>query len=376
MAASKSNSPWISCQNPEKAFQGYTLFTPMAGTVVWLVDMQGQPVHCWETEYPVMPYAVLLKNGNLLYCGTDFSGSKKGNNKVLMEVDWYGHKVWEFWNNNQHHAFFRMDNGNTMYLGHGNIPKEISARVKGGLPETEKNGIMRACSFHEVSPAGKIIWEWYAYEHLDPKVDILCPLEVREEWTHGNSCFVLPNGDVMTTFRRIDTLAIIDRQTGDIKWRWGVGELAHPHDVSLLDNGNMLVFDNGQHRRGSGQSYSRVVEVNPKTGKIEWEYTEQRLSDFYSFFAGGCQRLPNRNTLICDTVGGRFFEVTQDKEKVWEYVNPFYVRGVREDERDLNRRVFRAYRYSPDYPGLQGRVLNPDLVETTLRRKPASVRIV
>ena len=39
----------------------------------------------------------------------------------------------------------------------------------------------------------------------------------------------------------------------------------------------------------------------------------------------GTQRLPNGDTLICAGVSGTIFEVTPEKETVWEYVNP--VRG-------------------------------------------------
>jgi len=70
--------------------------------------------------------------------------------------------------------------------------------------------------------------EWLSYEHLDTEIDIMCPFCPRAEWTWTNSCFVLPNGDVLTTMRHIDTLGIIDKKTGDIKWRWGVGEDCPP----------------------------------------------------------------------------------------------------------------------------------------------------
>ena len=39
---------------------------------------------------------------------------------------------------------------------------------------------------------------------------------------------------------------------------------------------------------------------------------------------GGQERLPNGNTLICESLMGRFLEVTMDGEVVWEFVNPFY----------------------------------------------------
>ena len=61
------------------------------------------------------------------------------------------------------------------------------------------------------------------------------------------------------------------------------------------------------------------------------------------------QRLPNGNTLVCESSYGRFFEVTQEGEIVWEYVNPFFGRpffsGPPNTEGNL---VFRALRYSAE----------------------------
>ncbi len=247
------------------------------------------------------------------------------------------------------------------------MPPEISDRVKGGIPGTEGKGPMRTNSFQEVTPEGKVVWEWLAYEHLDPEIDILCPMCARDDWTHTNSCYVLPNGDVMTTFRHTDTIGIIDKKTGDIKWRWGPGEIAHPHNPTMLDNGNILVFDNGFHRKGLGQGFSQIVEINPNTGEIEWEYRDNPGYRFYSFSGSGCERLPNGNTLICDMHRGRIFEVTRDKEKVWEYISPFYF-STRSTE--MTNRVVRAFRYAPGHPALKGRELNPDRLELTLRTKP------
>ena len=64
---------------------------------------------------------------------------------------------------------------------------------------------------------------------------------------------------------------------------------------------------------------------------------------------GNAQRLPNGNTLVCESSYGRFFEVTQEGEIVWEYVNPFFGRpffaGPPNTEGNL---VFRALRYTAE----------------------------
>jgi len=365
----------------------------MRKSVAWLIDMEGRPVHCWELPFNQTIYGVLLTNGNLLSAGSSATGRKAvvgGGGGVLVEMDWDGNIVWKYEDEYQHHDFCRLDNSNTMVLRHVQLPDDIAAKVKGGRTESQgkelskesnvlcplsrpgregEEGLKWTDAFREVTPAGKVVWEWLGYEHLDPELDALCPMCARSgEWTHANSCFVLPDGDILTTFlRTINPAAIIDRCTGDIKLRWGDSELAHPHDPTMLENGNILIFDNGMHRKTGLGHYSRVVEVNPKTGEIEWEYKDNPPQRFYSHFISGCQRLPNGNTLICDGANGRLFEVTRDKEIVWEFNNPFYM--WRPDV-GWNNMVFRAYRYSADYEGLKGKTLDPDRVELTLRKKP------
>jgi len=377
MNVERPYSPWVSYYAPDKAYNGYTLFTPSRGSVAWLIDMAGRPVHCWTMPYRPGPYGVLLPNGNLLYAGQDISGPHStleggGGGGILLEVDWDGNLVWEYREPYQHHDFYRMDNGNTMVLGMIRVPDDIAAKVRGGVPGTEANGAMWADFFREITPAGETAWEWFAYEHLDPEVDIICPLDARDRYSRANSCFVMPNGDVLSHFNALQTIAIIDKSTGDIKWRWGATKeenLGHAHNPTLLENGNILVFDNGNHRRVTGLGfggYSRVLEINPNTREIEWEYKANPPQSFYSNFVSGAQRLANGNTLICEGAHGRFFEVTPDQEVVWEFISPFY--HLRADTGWTNQ-VFRAYRYSPDFEGLSERVLDPDRVELTLREK-------
>jgi outer membrane protein assembly factor BamB len=361
---------------PSKAYQGYTLFAPLSGGGVWLVDMQGRFVHHWEPEHPPAAHGVLLPNGNLLYGGKtpDAPLEFGGIGGELVELDWDGNVLWKYEDPYMHHDFHRLPNGNTMVLRWVKTPDDIAAKVKGGVPGTEREGVMWADSFREISPEGKVVWEWLGYEHLDPEADAICPLCWRAEWTHSNSCSVTPDGDVITALLTLNAIVIIDKATGGFKWRWGADELAHPHNPNMMDNGNILVFDNGSHRPSSPTNpygmmgFSRVLEVNPKTNEIVWEFKDETPLRFSACFISGSQRLPNGNTLICDGPSGRFFEVTAEKELVWEYINPIYIMG--EAIVGYNNNVFLAHRYSPDYPGLKGRILDPNRFELTLRKKP------
>jgi hypothetical protein len=84
--------------------------------------------------------------------------------------------------------------------------------------------------------------------------------------------------------------------------------------------------------------------VDPRNNGIVWEHVDQSLFEFFSPYISGAQRLANGNTLICEGVHGRIFEVTAGGEVVWEYVSPFFF-----DEPGrpgINNWVFRAFRYT------------------------------
>jgi len=349
----------LTTYQPDKAFRGYTLFAPMRDTSAYLIDMQGAIVHRWQLPYPPGDYGYLLDNGHLLISGQTGKGPVAfgGRGGTVMEMDWDGHILWEYAEDTLHHDFCRMPNGHTMVLGWERIPTELARRVKGGTPGSEYEGGIWCDYFHEVTPDKKVVWEWHAYQHLDPDADAICPLDRRQEWTHANTCEVLPDGNVLTSFRLLNTVAIVDKQSGDFRWKWGRNELGHQHDPNPLPNGNILIFDNGFHtvRPGPG-TQSRIIEVDPKTNTIVWKYEARPPWEFFSFFISGAQRLPNGNTLICEGMKGRLFEVTHEGEIVWQYINPFFGYDERYGRVNL---VFRAYRYGPDFPGLQGKALEP-----------------
>ena len=157
-------------------------------------------------------------------------------------------------------------------------------------------------------------------------------------------------------------MGIVDRTTGAFKWKWGPGQISHQHQPTYLENGRILLFDNGSHRRAPSTNYSRVIEVDPATNEIAWEYRGDPPISFYSYQISGAQRLPNGNTLICEGAPGRLFEVTPNHQIVWEYINPFFAGSgvvVGGTVTGQANSVFRAHRYGPDHPALQGKDLDP-----------------
>jgi hypothetical protein len=335
--------------DPERAFQGYTLFTPQFGSgPPLLIDMEGKVVHQWRTPLPAH-YAYLLPNGNLLaLCKTPGSATRIRvwqlvGAGAVMEIDWGGKVLWEVRDPDHHHDARLIRNGNVLMLCIEEVSSDLAAKVRGGLPGSEHGGVMYSDKVVEMTKEGAVVWEWHAWQHFDPEVDRITPQDWREEWTHANAVEELPEGDILVSFRNISTIAIIERRTGKIRWRLGPEVLAQQHHPTLLPNGNILVFDNGTHRVNNPFTFSRVLEIDPATKRIVWSYQDQPIFNFYSPYESSAQRLPNGNTFICEGVFGRLFEVTPEGQVVWEYVNPHFGEVALLGE---NNWLYRAFRYS------------------------------
>jgi hypothetical protein len=121
---------------------------------------------------------------------------------------------------------------------------------------------------------------------------------------------------VIISLRHQDLLAIVDWEERAIVWAWGQEDISGPHDATLLANGNILAFDNGLDR-----AWSRVIEVDPRTNEIVWQYGSEHEDVFYSRSRGGSQRLTNGNTLITVSGDGRVIEVSPEGDVVWAYQN-------------------------------------------------------
>ena len=349
---------------PQHSFRGHTLTSNVGGKWANLLDMEGRVCHRWYFSEGV-EYAKLLPYGTLLIRtnpAEDAGGAERigGSSGALVELDWDGNEVWSYRNPMVHHDYQRLPNGNTLSLEFERISAELTARVQGGMRNDENPEQMFGDVVKEVAPDGSVLNEWRSWEHLDVEEDVICPLEERREWTHGNSVNLTPDGHIIISFRLTSTIGIVDRSDGHFRWKWGPGEVYHQHHPTQLENGNVLLFDNGGHRPRS--TWSRALEVNPATNEIEWQYRGDPPISFHSPNISSADRLANGNTLICEGAPGRVFEVTPAGQIVWEYINPFYAPGggvAGGNPGDMTNAMFRAHRYAPDYPGLSGRELDP-----------------
>ena len=259
-----------------RASPGLTLFAPLGGKTVYLIDLHGTVVHTWNLPYRPGVYGYITERGTLFYNGQipndTFLGKTPFMGGAAMEVDWNGKLLWEVRRPDHHHDGRLLRNGNIMLLCMRQLPDDIAKRVRGGRPGTEVDGKSIWADFLvEMTTGGKVVWEWRSWDHLDPEKDVLTEVQgVREEWTHANSVFEEPDGNLLVSFREISTVVRIDRNTGKILWKLGAPPLAGQHAPYRLASGNILIFDNGPHRLDQSFPFSRVIEVNSATNEIVW----------------------------------------------------------------------------------------------------------
>ena len=344
----------VTVHDPARAMPGFTLFSPTGGRESLLIGMEGEIKHQWRLPGLLGGYGQLMPNGNLLVTTVSDEGPKGLAAKAgrILELDWDGEIVWEYTDHNQHHDFNRAANGNTVYLAWEFIPTDEAHFVPGGMPDSEHaDGGVYVDVLREVNPAGEMVWEWRLAEHFPFDRYPLRSTSTRREFAHANACFIRPDGNVMMSWRELDLIAVIDRQSSKFLWEMQDRSWGGQHDPHLLDNGNITLFANGSEQ--PSPEHSRILELDPNSREIVWEYKGSPPVTFFSPRVSGAQRQPNGNTLICEGSHGRLFEVTMAGDIVWEYISPFY-----NPFRDgvLATQIFRARRYTPDSPEIGGRI--------------------
>jgi len=259
-----------------------------------------------------------------------------------------------------HHDQNHLDDGTLLYTTLEALTPEQAASIVGGIPGSEApDGRVYADCIKHIDPSdsGKVLWTWRAIDHLSTTLFPLNPHFAREHWPLINSVTLLRDGNILASLRSVSAVIIISRATGKVIWHLDSTVVAQQHCASELENGNILIFDNGTFRHHQSATYSRVIEVDRATKQVVWQYRDRsNPSAFFSPFMGGAQRLKNGNTLITEAVFGRVFEVTPAGEVCWEFVNPHFADykalnapGLEEIGFDFPANaVFRAYKYMPE----------------------------
>jgi len=351
--------------DPERSAGGYTMFAPQtADGNVYLVNLAGEVVHEWKLPCRPGRDGVILPNGNLGYNGNHpdspniYGPWSTWHGGAFYEVTPKGEVVWTHTDLMHHHDAQWLPNGNLLYTTVEKMPPEMARRVQGGSAAHDlPDGTIYGDVVKEVNRAGETVWLWKIWEHVAPEEFPIHPFFDRTHWPLINSVSPTRGGLILMSLRTTSGVIGVDRASGDVVWRLGHDVVAQQHAPRELENGNILIFDNGNFRPGISTPFSRVIEVEPASKKIVWQYADPVRPVFFSPFMGAAQRLWNGNTLITESSHGRIFEVTMEGEVVWEYVIPYFAEYPDEAARSYvggeQNTAFRGHRYQrADIPWL------------------------
>ncbi len=188
----------------------------------------------------------------------------------------------------------------------------------------------------ELDETKNVIFQWRSWDHFkitDATEDIDLTAHTID-YVHGNSIEVDYDSHILLSSRHMDEITKIDRQTGEIIWRFGgiksrnnqflftndLRTFSHQHDIRRLPNGNITLFDNGNlltPRYSSSLEY--YLDEQNKTATLIWEYHEQSV---YSYAMGSSRRLNDGHTLLGwgAILAPSVTEVSYDGTKTFELI--------------------------------------------------------
>lgn len=359
---------------------GWTLYSGLASTQSYLVDLDGVNVKTWDHSFTPGVSFYLREEGSILRPANDFSlpgPSGGGVGGRLQKFAWDNTLEWDYViaspDIRQHHDVAFLPNGNILSIAWESIPA-AEAIALGRDPATVGTEVWGEV-IYELVPTGPttadIVWEWSAFDHLvqdfdpalpnfgDPadhpeRIDInFIPNGASADWLHFNAIDYNAQLDqIIVSCHAFDEIWIFshdEADSGDLLYRWGnprawgMGTAAdqvlfNQHNAQWIASGlpgenNILLYNNGVGRPMPAFSTVDELEMplNPdgtyhrEAGQPfgpdmpVWTCDNAGGDSFFSSFISGAQRLPNGNTLVCVGASGEFKEIAPDCSLEWEF---------------------------------------------------------
>ena len=224
---------------------------------------------------------------------------------------------------------------------------------------------------------GQELWSWNAFDHIDmsqyDKQEELwwdAYISGRFDWLHSNAFFFdeVENA-IYISIRHLNQITKISYPSGEIIYSIGLSDeyetgssnnicndlrFSWQHHVQLLDDGNLLFFDNGNLSDDLLDDEYRTTRIrkiqvnNDLTCSTSWQFDLPQ--NLYGHGTGSVQLLDNDNYLIY-TQGGfedcSILEVNQNKEIIWLA-----------EASDPSSSIYRAYKIPSMYPDAYSLTVN------------------
>ena len=209
------------------------------------------------------------------------------------------------------HDFVIKSNGNYLLLAYESARRDMSQFINSDGKPYSTTELTRDSVIQEVTPDKEEAFNWNSWDHM--AVEDCTQHRFPDDYAHVNSVQAFDD-DIVASFRGCSKVLRIDGDSGDVMWRLGksnrsdadwtasgtqpplrivgdpYGEFCGQHSARMIDNGNLLLFDNGVaclvdpegNRTRPGEDFSRIVEyaIDPDHGEAIF----QRHYSYYGEF--------------------------------------------------------------------------------------------
>lgn len=383
-----TGDPQVIVSDPSLFEDSLVLAVPLFGFNAYLLDKAGIRVHEFSFIDPLGTDLEILPDGKLLgmFRVVDPVTTIGGYGGIIRILNIDGSVNWEFIHSSDtfisHHDVEMLPNGNILFLAWERITPAEAAAV-GVITDVN---LFPDVLVEVDRDTRQIVWEWHSFDHIaqdnDPSIASTFksisdnpqlidfnyknnPL-ISGNITHANGIAYDAARDVIyISINEYGEVWVIDHSAdqdeirtdsggnfnkgGNLIYRFGnpstyqnsEGDRLfhrnhHPNLIKdgLRGAGNMLIYGNRTNNNAQSTVYELEMPTTfsllPNTNNepnIVWTFTAPNL---FADIAGSATRLSNGNTLIAEQDFG-FWEVTEDKEVVWQYFGggrETYWRGV------------------------------------------------
>jgi hypothetical protein len=270
---------------------------------------------------------------------------------------------------NYHHDFRKLPNGNYMACGYKFINETH-------FYDASKKWNVRYNTLIEYDTSKKVIWSWTEKDYVDASLIMENADATITDFpgTHLNGLDYDKKQDALIlSFRNTSRLLMVDHKTKEVQYELGrypsntthdkneAYTLSNQHGPAWTPDGNVLVFDNNfnPNKEMAKATNPHILIIEPPKGKeLEkkvWDY--ECVSDSFPDGQRGKEGVAfimyNANILVCQGSSNRIFEVTKNKELVWEVFCYEYNKPEAQWQPFSNYRSFAATSLFPTYFTIQ-----------------------
>lgn len=330
-SAARAPRERVTIYDTDRALDGYFVLLGWSGATkrytVWVYDSAGREVHTWALAYEKldpdgprngsdMPHGLhVLRDGSLV---VNFDLGD-----VMARLDACGEPIWVK-EGIFHHSIDEAEDG-TLWTWRGRGTAFGSYQYIVNIDPRDGSTLEEIDLIEDViRPLGPQADIFNVRPNFVPRNFDRDPPE-RYDIFHPNDVEVLRSefedrfpgfsaGDLLISFRELNLVAVLDRQTKRMKW-WSHGPWRRQHDPDFTADGLISVFDNNTSR-----GRSEVLNIDPVTREIR----NPLINADFSFYSGGMgkhQYLPNGDLLLVVPEEGRMVLFGDGGEKLIEFNN-------------------------------------------------------